>query len=714
MAIDPYSYCPHGSGKKLKFCCPKLIHEFEKIDRMGSADQMLALEQHLERTLKTHPTNPCLLGDLALVRIDQEKFDAASEVVNTMLQHHPENPSALGLQAVLLLKEEQLRDGIAQLQNAFSASTTVLPTSIGYACFEAGQLAFFQNEAIVASAHLQATLVMNHQAEYAQHYLHQLLSSTEVPLVLKAEFSWDDYTGEAPWKEAFNEAMQVARSLRWQEMIDKLFPLVEQYPDEPLLWERLAWTQAALAQQDFAAESFRRLAACEAANRDDRIEAAAVAENLGVRKEDKADMVRRTYQVEDYDALHTNLLSDRHLSSREVERERWASREEIPPLAQFNLLNRPKIKEDSPDLTVDQLPNIIGDLRLFGKSTEQEARLEWVFYSGDLFDEAEALLRRVAGSPLGEMLKEEVVDSLPREAMALTVRVLPPEDGVPQRLNEIYQECRKKAILEKWPQLRLERFGKQTAVEAASDPFYQILVSGAVLNLETAYAGTFGLEMFDQLREQLQLPKLPPVELGDTSAALVPISRVPRLELANLDDESLETLFQRSLSVAYKPAIKAVAREVLQRDRLVEKIGPQFLYEQLLASTTTLEEAQEYLQQAREATKEILPSDATWDLAEFGLLLDYGFPERAGEVLNAIVRDHHREPDTMQTVQQILIQFGMLNPDGSMRESPMPEEAPQESAAEGGLWTPGQPSGAAGPPPPQSEKSGGLWLPGME
>lgn len=712
MAIDPYHHCPHGSGKKIKFCCPKLIAEFEKTDRLGAADQMSALEQHLERALKSHPTNLCLLGDLALARLDQGKLESASEVISTMVEHHPQNASALALQAVVVLKAGQLHEGIAQLQKAFSATSTILPTAIGLACFEVARLAIAADQPIVASAHLQATMVMNHEGEWAQHLLQQLLASDEIPLVTKSEFNWDDFTGDAEWKELFNRAMKVARSMKWQEMIDQLLPLVEQYPEEPLLWQRLAWTQAALGQEKSAAESFRRLAACERADWENRIEAAAVAEYLDIRDEDKSEMVRRTFTVTNYDELQTNLLSDRHLSFREVDRERWLSREETPPLAQFSLLDRPKIKEDAEGLTVEQLPHIVGNLQVFGKSTEQEARLEWVFYADDPIEEAAAILRRVAGSAMGEMQSEEVVDSVPREAMALTVRVLPPEEGDPKRMDDMYKECRRNAILKHWPTLRLARLGDQSAAEAAKDPNHQVAVMAAILNLETSYASTFGLETFKQLRESLQLPEPGPVTLGDCPAALFPIARVPRLEFSDVDDESLETLLRRSLTVAYRPAVKVVCLEVINRETLLENLDASFIYEQLIASNSSLQEAKEYIALAREATKDTLPSDATWDLAEFGVLLDHGEPEEAALVLQAVVQDHRNEPDVMHTVQQILVQFGMINPDGTMRAPSLDESLSEEASQEAGVWTPGQASSPSGQP--ESEKSGGLWLPGMD
>ena len=47
MAIDPYASCPGGTGKKIKFCCPDLLSELEKIDRMLTGNQRRACLDHL-------------------------------------------------------------------------------------------------------------------------------------------------------------------------------------------------------------------------------------------------------------------------------------------------------------------------------------------------------------------------------------------------------------------------------------------------------------------------------------------------------------------------------------------------------------------------------------------------------------------------------------------------------------------------------------------
>ena len=49
MALDAYSLCPGGTGKKIKFCCPDFLPELQKIDRMLDGEQYMACLQHIEQ-----------------------------------------------------------------------------------------------------------------------------------------------------------------------------------------------------------------------------------------------------------------------------------------------------------------------------------------------------------------------------------------------------------------------------------------------------------------------------------------------------------------------------------------------------------------------------------------------------------------------------------------------------------------------------------------
>src|SRR3954466_13086217 len=60
MPHDPYQSCPCGSGKKLKWCSPRVIEDAERALSLVSRGQGEAGIQQLDRLVKAHPEPRCL------------------------------------------------------------------------------------------------------------------------------------------------------------------------------------------------------------------------------------------------------------------------------------------------------------------------------------------------------------------------------------------------------------------------------------------------------------------------------------------------------------------------------------------------------------------------------------------------------------------------------------------------------------------------------
>ena len=68
MAIDPYSPCPGGTGKKIKFCCSELMGDLEQIERLTEGQQYAAALAEVDRLTQLHPGRACLMANRRLSR----------------------------------------------------------------------------------------------------------------------------------------------------------------------------------------------------------------------------------------------------------------------------------------------------------------------------------------------------------------------------------------------------------------------------------------------------------------------------------------------------------------------------------------------------------------------------------------------------------------------------------------------------------------------
>ena len=88
VPIDPYSPCPGGTGKKVKFCCADLVQELDKVQRMLEGEQPLACLDHVRKLDEQYPGRACLqsirlslenaVGDHAAAEATLNKFLVAA------------------------------------------------------------------------------------------------------------------------------------------------------------------------------------------------------------------------------------------------------------------------------------------------------------------------------------------------------------------------------------------------------------------------------------------------------------------------------------------------------------------------------------------------------------------------------------------------------------------------------------------------------------
>src|SRR4051812_39011584 len=98
MALDPYTPCPCGSGKKLKFCeCATESADLEKVLTMIDGDQRVAALDQINRVLATKPKQKAMLALKGIVQVQLGDEAGAKETISNFLTVAPNNPVALTL-----------------------------------------------------------------------------------------------------------------------------------------------------------------------------------------------------------------------------------------------------------------------------------------------------------------------------------------------------------------------------------------------------------------------------------------------------------------------------------------------------------------------------------------------------------------------------------------------------------------------------------------
>jgi hypothetical protein len=128
------------------------------------------------------------------------------------------------------------------------------------------------------------------------------------------------------------------------------------------------------------------------------------------------------------------------------------------------------------------------------------------------------------------------------------------------------------------------------------------------------------------------------------------------------------------------------------------------VYGSLAETASSNSERIELLQKCRQAAHDQEQSPAIWLLREIPLQLAEGNGTRVSEIIQVIQAQHMQEPGIAEQLYSLLVQMGILNPDGT----------PTTAAAAGsdGIWTPD--GSTTSSEQVEGDKKSSIWVPGMD
>jgi tetratricopeptide (TPR) repeat protein len=695
MAVDPYAMCPCGSGKKLKFCCTDLVGEIEKIHRMIEGEQPRAALRHVEQTLATHPGRASLLDLKATLEMSLGDLDAARLTVKEFVAKNRDSATAHACEAILLAEDDKPREAVDSLQRALAIVEREMPLRVFEALGAVGGALLEGGHILGAQAHLwlHAALAPKDDTR-SREVLAALNHYSGLPLILRDQLRFRPWPDSVAWKVEAAKATRLADNGKWREAVEVLDQLGHKFGADPVLLFNRALLGGWLADDRALVAGLHAYAQFDVPL-DDAVEAEAIAQMLDADlKEQRLDSTIQSFAIRDLDALVAKFSSDKRVQSFEMDPQAFAGRDQPRPRNTYVLLDRP-MPATGVGITRDAVPRLAGILAIYGRQTDRPELLEMSVDKGPAFDSSIAAVKEIAGDTLGELLEEKVIGSVSPTDQAINWRWHPPKDTPPETRRQLIEEERRAAIVDRWPKLPQPALHGKTAVEAASDPELRIPLLANLLILEQGGNSDGDIDSIAELRQNLNLPQPDAIVPDGLSIAGLPLVRVSRLKIDSVSDDDLVMLYRRSILVGAHGATLRLAREAVMRPSLAERIPPADAYQRMIAAERDPDKALVLINAAREQSKSIGQSAATWDLAELELHIATGNVDEAKDLLARIQRDHGNDPQVAAALYQLLYETGVISEEQMGRphshtHGPAPVAAASAPApAAGQIWTPG-------------------------
>ena len=706
MEIDSYQQCPCQSGKKIKFCCGKdLVSDLNVVLSKERAGQSIAALEHLERTIEKVGPRECLLTIQTHVLISHGELEKAKESNQRLLSNHPDHITGMQQSALIALAEGDTEAAIAKLQDTMDAITgNELPISLANAFRSVGIGLLNSGQVIAGRAHLEfASDLKDGQDEELQRMIYETYGFKGLPTVLKRSFNIAKPPAEdVEWhKKYVNVSRALARG-QFRKALKFLNKIDANFPDQAIVVEAIAIVSGYLGMSDSLSDRFRRVAKIPGCTPWEAIEAEMVAQAVTTKPAvPEQTVLRMSFQLSDLPKVTELAASDGHLVSLPADQQDPFG-EGPAPKQSYALLNKESIRSPE-DLTIDNVPNVLSEIKLYGKQTDREARLELIVSDDHCKSESLTKLQEM----LGDLLPSDPAETELGHVSVID-RVFRVDWHLPQGTDratfDSLMEQHFPAMLDQYKQLPFSYLGGKTVSEAAQQEEHRSGVQGLLVQLRSILVDRKGgKEAYDNFVKELgvELPGSIDPATVDSLTELPPFL-MQFLDLEKLSNEDLFEVHRNSMVLQMPSELLRTVDAMLSRDGF--DLMPRDLMLSMKAEAThDNEKALACLEEARdEARKEGKPI-GQFLLQEFEMRLERGLTEKLPSLLHTLRTNHLQEPGVEAGLAQLLHRYGLIDEEQIMRG--------RGQAMDPALASMGAPATEPAPAAASENEPSKLWLP---
>lgn len=722
MSIDSYAICPCGSGKKIKFCkCKDSVHELDRVLTMIEGGQLVPALDRLASVLDQHPDAAWALAVRGRLLMDLREYSALAENAERFSRLQPSNPLALTQNAAAAMFSQDLGKATELMLEALTESGQNVDS---FVLDVASLLSYgLAGNGILLTARMYATLAFVSKgyegSKIAANVLQQINHDPVVNLLAKVMPESIPRPDDVDWAERFDEAALLLANNKIALAENKLESLRRIAPSQPAVLSGLLTCALWRGDYEKQIEVLNKLSQCESLAADER--ARYLATSFVVGPDSDAISVEKRSLKADIESLDETIMAlTSHARFADLPPEflqQLKGESEVGPRAAFQLLDRDPPTVDGIPSDLAQVPESIGLVTLYGRETDRSARVEVVGIT--------AHFEQTAREQLGLALPGLHFESEHEGKLPLHYEAMIQPGGLKitdaNAFDKLQRDLFQTRAVGKLSEAAIPLLDHQSLRETAGDDSKWLQRAAVIRYIEGEDAL---LARDEQLIERLcEIGGRPaPEEIRPDGDAVenIPAYDLNRIDPTIVDTENLIYLIQRAQQVSATKIGRRASRRVLEMDLAGQDqiAGAKLLaYSFLMQAATGTDEAIANLEAAKAYAKSQSISTASLLLAEVPLRLRAGDGEKFQECVQTLTREHGQDPEVMGRLQQLLMELGLVRPDGSPAQGP---RVAAPAGRDGGMWTPGggdappasgSPQPAAAPPAAAPSK---LWVPGMD
>ena len=581
MANDPYSSCPCGSGKKLKFCCGEFLPDLQRAFRLRENQPEAAVKMFRD-LLRKHPDKDVILRELTLTLNELGLSAEARQEVANFLKTHPDQPTALLSMAEISLQEDGFEASRRILHRTFQICARSQPAGISFlasiVAAEMGRVGCL----MAAREHLSLA-VRTATGERQRNLVLQLVrfeSETTLPFLFRSAYPL------LPVNCSEDAAQQDLRARKlsilgcWEPAAIIYNRLADAYPTEGAIWYNLGLCQSWDGRLAESASSLHH-AATLLKDFDQAVTAESLAQQIDSQlSTERFSSFAVRLNVRSVSELLTRLATEPLLHRNDShDHESCNHPDGTGHAAEMILLSSAISPEELTDAS--KLPESIADVDLYDISDADEAVAAGIHHPFLLvsaseihIDSAVVKLRAIAGDLIitaGDAEEKELISFERPESRPFDHRFFCPAGVTQKRFRELTRQREPQAV-EAWLEAPQASLGGKSALESASDDSLKVKRAACVIGLMVIAARNDLAPDFVSVRQRLNVPAPAPREVPENMVmAAVPAIDYQRIDSTKLTDTQLHEFTNRCSVLGLRHQIRAGLDELTRRPQTIKE-----------------------------------------------------------------------------------------------------------------------------------------------
>ena len=707
MEIDIYRQCPCHAEKKIKFCCGKsVVNDLNGVLSKHAAGQTSTALGMLDRAIQKSGPKDCLVTIQAKLLMEAGELAKAQEVNEQFVQRNPNHPTGHLHRTVIATAGDDVGAAIDSLQDLMdSVVGNAIPVSFAPPIRLIGLKLFNRNNFLAARAYLRLSAMLKPDNETMR--LIELSYRKATNEIDRTDILLQPAPQGVPWEKKVTNVLRAIKRGQFRRALHIAQRANEAFPNVHSIERAVAMINIVLDRPQAACETLKVITEKESYQTWQKVEAQSLINMFGYDDEQKLDVNRYTFEIDDYEKLIETAESSKRLEPMFQMLDQDPFDEGPPPRKGFLVLSKDLIEgEDGhSDIEPDDVPMVRGEVLLYGKQTDRRARLEFIKPQDQVSDEAMTIVKDLFGDLLSGEPQINVIDSIQELEHETNFDWRLPSTVPPQTFTQLVRAQFKKTLTEKVVNLKTPLLQGHSLAEAAAKPELDVAVKAFVLLLEHMNLGErFPAGLIDEFAQSLSIKTLDPIVLDDLNfKGIAPILH-NHIDLDKLSDEALLELHSNAFRMKNLLVLARTTAVLLERPETHSVIPKHALLTTQAQMERDDDKALEILAQIRAQAKADGEPLGHFLVDEFEFRLSrYLTGKKLQDLVRAIEAKHIEEPGVESRLTMVLERFGLLNevlPNAGQESSPL-DNVPASA------WKTRPQQAAVG----NEEKAPGLWLP---